>query len=140
MVYDADYAAWSEAQANALRRRAANEVDWDNIADEVESLGRSDRREIRSRLAILLVHLLKWRFQPQARSPSWRSSIRESRDKIADLIEESPSLADCPAAYLEVAYARARTAAADETGVADLPDASPWSASQVCDPEFWPEP
>lgn len=140
MAYDADFAAWSEAQAIALERRDLDAIDWDNIAEEIASLGRSDRREIRSRLEIPLIHLLKWRFQPQARSPSWRSSIRESRDKIADLIEESPSLADRPAAYLDSACARARTAGADETGLADLPAVCPWTIEQILAADFWPEP
>jgi hypothetical protein len=139
IAYATDFAAWSEAQAAALRRRASNEIDWENVAEEIEGLSRSDRREIRSRLAILCEHLLKWRFQPEARSPSWKSSIRESRDKIADLIEESPSLADCPAAYFAGAYARGRKAAADETGVVDLPEICPWTIGQVLDSEFWPD-
>jgi len=99
-LYDTDAAAWSEQQADALRRRAANEIDWDNVAEEIESLSRSDKREIRSRLAVICEHLLKWRFQPDARSGSWRSPIREGRDKVADVIEESPSLADYPATHL----------------------------------------
>jgi hypothetical protein len=140
-LYDTDVAAWSERQADALRRRAANEIDWDNVAEEIESLSRSDKREIRSRLAVICEHLLKWQFQPDARSGSWRGSIREARDKIADVIEESPSLADYPAAHLagpRGAYARGRTKAADETGITDLPVACPWAIEQVLDHGFWP--
>jgi hypothetical protein len=140
-LYDSDAAAWSEQQADALRRRAANEIDWDNVAEEIESLSRSDKREIRSRLAVICEHLLKWQFQPDARSGSWRGSIREARDKIADLIEESPSLADYPAAHLaglRGAYARGRAKAADETGIADLPETCPWTVDQVLDHGFWP--
>src|SRR5689334_1934812 len=67
-LYDTDVAAWSEQQAKALRRRAANEIDWDNVAEEIESLSRSDKREICSRLAVICEHLLKWHLQPDARS------------------------------------------------------------------------
>lgn len=140
--YDTDFALWSERQANALRRRANNEIDWGNVAAEIESLGKSDQREIRSRLAVICAHLLKLRFQPEARSNSWRSSIRENRDAIADLIEESPSLASYPATQLggpRGAYARARISAAEETGIADLPEPCPWTIEQVLDPDFWPE-
>jgi hypothetical protein len=137
--YESDFAAWSEAQGNALRRRDTSAIDWANVAEEIESLGRSDRREIRSRLAIICEHLLKWRFQSEARSPSWRSSVRDNRDKIASLIEESPSLANHPGEVLAGAYASGRRAAVDETGIADLPEACPWTADQVCDPDFWPD-
>jgi len=140
-LYETDSAAWAEQQAEALRRRAANEIDWDNVAEEIESLSRSDKREIRSRLAVICEHLLKWQYQPDTRSGSWRSSIREGRDKIADLIEESPSLADYPAAHLagpRGAYARGRAKAADETGIAGLPETCPWTIEQVLDHGFWP--
>jgi Domain of unknown function DUF29 len=141
-LYDTDIALWSERQANALRRRAGNEIDWENVAEEIESLGRSDRREIRSRLEVICKHLLKWQFQPDARSTSWRGSITESRNKIADLIEESPSLTNYPADILlgpRGAYARGQRAAAEETGVAHLPAACPWSIDRVLDADFWPE-
>jgi hypothetical protein len=142
-LYDTDIAAWSEQQAGALRRRAANELDWDNVAEEIESLSRSDKRAIRSRLAMICEHLLKWHFQPDARSGSWRGSVRAGRDKIADLIEESPSLADYPAAHLagpRGAYARGRCKAADETELVGLPETCPWTIEQVLDHAFWPEP
>jgi hypothetical protein len=140
-LYDTDAAAWSEQQADALRRRAANEIDWDNVAEEIESSSRSDKREIRTRLAVICEHLLKWQFQPDARSGSWRSSIREGRDKIADVVEESPSLADYPAAHLvgpRGAYVRGRAKAADEIGMAELPETCPWTIGQVLDNGFWP--
>ena len=140
-LYDSDAAAWSEQQADALRRRAANEIDWENVAEEIESLSRSDKREIRSRLAVICEHLLKWRFQPEARSPSWRGSIREARDRIADLIEESPSLAGYPATHLAGPRGDygGRAKAADETGLVGLPEACPWTVEQVLDHAFWPE-
>lgn len=141
--YDRDFALWSERQAEALRRRADyeradNEIDWENVAEEIESLGRSDKREIRNRLAVLCEHLLKWQFQPQARSNSWRASIFEARNKIRDLIEESPSLKGYPASRLDGSYADGRELAALETEIADLPATCPWTIDQVRDPGFWP--
>jgi hypothetical protein len=139
--YETDFHRWAETQAGLLRTRSANELDWDNLAEEIESLSRSDKREIRSRLAVICEHLLKWQFHPDARSGSWRSSVREGRDKIADLVEESPSLADYPAAHLagpRGAYARGRAKAADETGFRDLPVGCPWTIEQVLDDAFWP--
>jgi hypothetical protein len=138
-LYETDVALWAERQAAALRRRAGNEIDWENVAEEIESLSRTDKREIRSRLAIICADLLKWRFQPDARSNSWRSSIDQSRDEIADIIKESPSLAAYPPLQLGDAYGRGRRAAARETGIADLPTLCPWTATEVLDPDFWPE-
>jgi hypothetical protein len=141
-LYDTDIAAWSEAQADALRRRAANEIDWDHVAEEIESLSRSDKREIRSRLAVICEHLLKWTCQPERRSGSWRGSVWEARNQIADLIDESPSLAPYPATRLggpRGAYARGREQAEAETGIADLPAICPWTIEQLLDPGFWPD-
>jgi hypothetical protein len=141
MSYETDFAAWADTQADALGRRATNEIDWENVAEEIESLSRSDRRQIRSRLAVICEHFLKWEFQPDARSPSWRVSIREGRDRIADLIEESPSLVACPATYLSGprgAYARGRSAVADTIGFIGLPATCPWTVDQLLDPDFWP--
>jgi hypothetical protein len=137
-LYETDIALWAERQADILRRRASNEIDWENVAEEIESLSRTDKREIRSRLAVICEHLLKWQFQPDARSNSWRSSVRQGRDEIADIIKESPSLAHYPAQQLPDAYARGRKAAAEETEIADLPAACPWTIDQVLDSDFWP--
>lgn len=140
--YDTDIALWSTRQADALRRRASNEIDWENVAEEIESLSRSDKREIRNRLAVICEHLLKWQFQPDARSNSWRRSVSDARDAIADIIEDSPTLAGYPASRLSEphggAYARGRKGAALETGIADLPATCPWTIEQVRDPDFWP--
>jgi uncharacterized protein DUF29 len=139
-LYDSDTARWAEEQAKALRSRSANALDWDNLAEEIESLARSDRREIRNRLAIICQHLLKWEFQPARRSNSWRSSVREARRQIAGLVEESPTLAPYPATQLAAAYAHGREDAAEETGMLHLPADCPWSVEEVLDRAFWPGP
>jgi len=140
-LYETDFALWSERQADAVRRRAGNEIDWENVAEEIESLGRSDRREISSRLAVICAHLLKWQFQPKRRSRSWRSSVVQNRRKIADLIDESPSLASYPAEHLDGpkgAYEDGRCVAEAETGLTKLPAECPWTIDQVLDADFWP--
>jgi hypothetical protein len=136
--YETDFHRWAETQARLLRTRSANELDWDNLAEEIGALARSDRREIRNRLVVLCAHLLKWEFQPAQRSNSWRSSIREARRQIAGLIEESPTLAGYPADKLADAYGHGREDAEAETGLLDLPEACPWAIEQVLDRNFWP--
>jgi hypothetical protein len=141
--YDTDFAAWSDHQAAALRRRAANEIDWENIAEEIESLGRSDRREIRNRLAVICEHLLKWAYQPEQRSSSWQGSVIEARQQIVSLIEESPLLEAYPATVLNTrhgAYLHGRAKAVAATEIGDLPETCPWSIEQLLDDEYWPLP
>ena len=73
-LYERDFYAWTQDQAEKLRGRAHNDIDWENVAEEIESVGRSQKKEIRSRLAVLMQHLLKWHFQPERRSHSWQST------------------------------------------------------------------
>jgi hypothetical protein len=138
MSYESDLYEWTKEQADALRRRASNALDWDNLAEEIESLGTSQRSEIRSSLKVLLVHLLKRKCQPELQCGSWRGSITEARDQIEDVLEDSRSLKAYPAECLPKAYARARTKALDETGLLRLPDACPWTIEQVLDGDFLP--
>ena len=137
-LYDTDIAAWAEQQADALRRRAANEIDWENVAEEIESLARSDRREVRNRLAVICEHLLKWAYQQQHRSSGWRGSVVEARDQITSLTQESPSLRNYPGAVLSAAYPAGRRKAEAETGLVGLPQSCPWTIEQVLDHAFWP--
>jgi hypothetical protein len=139
--YDTDFYRWTQTQATALRRKDVVALDLDNLAEEIESLGRSDRRAIVSHLERLLLHLLKWREQPQGRGPSWRSTIRHARREIAKLLAESPSLHDYLSRQLAAAYRHAREDVMDETGLslATFPEACPWAPEQVLHADFWPE-
>jgi Domain of unknown function DUF29 len=138
-AYDTDLHAWTRAQADALRRRAGNEIDWDNLAEEIEAVGRSERREIASRLEVLLMHLLKWWRQPEHQSPSWRASIRDARDEIERVLDDNPSLRGLPAEKLPKAYARAREKALEEMRLVDrLPEACPWPIEDVLRADFLP--
>jgi Domain of unknown function DUF29 len=87
--YEEDFYAWTVEQARLLRASELCDIDNANIAEELESMGRSDRREIRSRLIVLLTHLLKWCFQPEARSTGWPVTIREQRQQIELILEDS---------------------------------------------------
>jgi Domain of unknown function DUF29 len=140
-TYEEDFYGWTQEQAAALRDRKWIALDLDHLAEEVESLGIADERAITRQLQRLLRHLLKWRYQPTHRTPSWRRSIRQARDVIADRLERSPSLRDYPAQRVPLAYRRARRDAADETGLplATFPEACPWPVEQVLDEDFWPE-
>jgi hypothetical protein len=137
VLYDTDFVTWTEHQAGLLRRRAAGElvneaeIDWQNIAEEIESVGGNTRRELRNRLVRLLQHLLKWHYQPERRSRSWRSTIRTQRQEIEDLLAENPSLRSKLPELFTAAYPRARTDALDETGLLDLPQASPFTVEQA---------
>jgi hypothetical protein len=137
-LYEADIAAWAEQQADALRRRATNEIDWENVAEEIEYKARRDRDRIYGALVTAIPHLLKWHFQPEMRSGAWRSAIVRARDRIAKPVRDSPSLASYPAAALAEAYPPARRAAEAETGLEGLPESCPWTIDQVLDHRFWP--
>jgi hypothetical protein len=143
-LYVRDVAAWAERQADLLRRLARGEQindqpDWPNIAEEIEDVAASQRREIRNRLAVLCEHLLKWSHQSDRRSGGWRGSIVEARERIADVIEESPSLGAYPGKRLERSYAAGLAKATAETGLDDSPAICPWTVQEVLDRQFWPE-
>ncbi len=91
-LYDQDYYAWSYDMANKIRNKQFDSLDIENIAEEIEALGRSDYRELISRLEVLIAHLLKWQLQPDKRSNSWRGTVAEQRWRLKKLIAESPSL------------------------------------------------
>jgi Domain of unknown function DUF29 len=139
--YDTDFYAWTQAQAQALQAKDWPALDVEHLAEEIESLGINAEHAITRQLQRLLLHCLKWRYQPTHRTPSWRRSVRQARDTIADRIERSHSLRDYPLQRLPLAYRRARRDAADDTGLplATFPELCPWSIEQVLDDDFWPE-
>lgn len=142
-LYAHDFYAWTQEQAALLREGAWGELDRSNLAEEVESLGARDRRELHRRLQRLVAHLLKWAYQPSKRQTgrSWRSTIRTQRQEIAMLLEQSPSLHRTVPAALDARYASARADASDQTRLPldTFPDVCPWAADQVLDETFFPE-
>jgi hypothetical protein len=139
--YEEDFYAWTVEQADLLRGGELSAIDAANIAEEIESMGRSDRRELRSRLTVLLMHLLKWRYQPGARSTSWLGTIREQRYQIELIIEDSPSLRLFLVTALPPAYGHARQNAAEETGLAvtEFPAECPFILDEALSLTYLPE-
>jgi hypothetical protein len=138
MSYESDLYEWTREQADALRRRASNALDWDNLAEEIESLGNSNVDQMESRLENLILHLLKWKYQPELQCGSWRGSIFEARRRIARVIKKNPSLRSYPSEYLPEAYPVARERALLETGLYHLPEPCPWTIEQIFADEFLP--
>ena len=139
-AYDADYYGWTLDQAAAVRAGRFDLIDRENLAEEIESLGKSEKREIESRLVQLLLHLLKWQFQPEKRKGGWEVSIRVQRKDINKLLRENPSLKHYPAEELADGYIKARLAAEKETGIAyeTFPENCPYTIEQVLDEAFLP--
>jgi len=140
-LYDRDFYAWANEQARLIRAGLVSDLDFENLAEEIESMGRSEKRELVSRLKILFMRLLKWKFQPSHRGASWRNSISTARDDLDDILNDSPSLKSHLPAAIATAYKRARRDAADETnlGAAVFPTASPWTFDQITGADFWPD-
>ena len=139
-LYEQDVAAWAEQQARALRRRAANEIDWDNVAEEIEGVAASQKREVRSRLRVICEHLLKWRHASRRRPQGWRNTLDEQRHQLEELFEDSPSLRGFAERALPAAFANGRRDAERRVGMPALPDdVCPWSLEQVLSIDFLPD-
>jgi hypothetical protein len=140
-LYDQDFYAWANEQATLLRTGQLSAADIEHIAEEIESMGRSEKRELVSRLTVLLVHLLKWQFQPARRGNSRRLSIANSRDQLADHLADNPSLQAHLPDFIATAFRYARRDAANETGLDEtlFSELCPWPFDRMMDPNFWPE-
>ncbi len=140
-LHDSDFYAWSPEQAALLRAGRVGEADLAAIAEEIESLGKTEKRGLVSRLTVLLLQLLKWERQPAGRGNSWRLSIADARYEIADLLDDNPSLKTVIDEVTASAYRYARRKAAIETDMGEeaFPATSPWSFAQATDAGFWPE-
>ena len=139
-LYDLDFYTWTQRQAELLRIEEWEQLDWQHIAEEIESLGKKDKRQVQSRLAILIMHLLKWQYQPEKRSPSWRKTIKEQRFRLALVLNDSPSLKSNINEFIALVYPHAVESAADETRLArkTFPATCPYSSEQLLDPSFLP--
>jgi hypothetical protein len=134
--------AWAEQQASLIRARQWSQLDIDNIAEEIEDVGKSDQRALRSHFVVLLVHLLKWAYQPVRRGASWRGTIGTQRAAIKEALEDSPSLHKLldNADWVAKTYSRSVQRAQYETGLRTLPAAPPWTLAQLMDIDFFPPP
>lgn len=145
--YDDDFYTWTQTQAALLREGKGNvsDLDYVNLAEEIESLGKRDRRTLESRLERLTQHLLKWCYQAVERprhGRSWQRTIWEQRRQLARLLRDNPSFRREVPDVLAAGYAHARRLALSETRVpaASMPSTCPWTAAQLLDEDFWPEP
>lgn len=137
-LYDRDFYQWLTETAYLLAEGRLSELDITHLMDEIESMGKSQKRAIESYLSVLLLHLLQWRYQPDRRSGSWKSSIRNSRRAIQKRIQESPSLTSYPEIVFLECYALARENAADETELPlnIFPETPPFTIEQALNQEF----
>lgn len=141
MNYEKDFYAWTNDQARLLRAGKLSEIDIEHIAEELESLGRSEKRELVNRLAILLAHLLKWQLQPERRGKSWVATIDEQRRRLEDHLNDNPSLKPALSEAVEKAhqYALAELLRVTPFEKNDLPSMCPYNVEQIFDPDFYPE-
>jgi hypothetical protein len=116
-LYETDFYAWTQQQANLLRDRQWDEIDLSNLIEEIESLGRKERWELRNRLSILIGHLLKWEYQPTRRSHSWLATIRIQRRELLKLLSENPSLQSSIVEAISEAYENGRDLASGDTNL-----------------------
>lgn len=139
-LYESDFYAWTQQQAKLLQEGMLNCLDIPNLIEEIESLGKQQRQELRNRLGILLGHLLKWEFQPNHRSKSWLATLREQRRQILRLLKENPSLQPYLREAIEDAYQSGLNLAVSETDLnyKDFPSGSAYSPEQILDAEFFP--
>lgn len=140
-LYRTDYFKWLETTAKQLRDRDLHHLDWENLIEEIEDTGRSERRSLESNLIVVLLDLLKWQYQPQNRSGSWESSIIEHRRRIKKAIQESPSLRPYLESILAESYIEAVKQAKAETGLSiyHFPTDCPYNLIVVIDDSFLPE-
>jgi Domain of unknown function DUF29 len=141
-LYDADFCAWTQAQARLLRARQWEALDIERLADEIDAIGRRDRHQLRRQLQLVLWYGLRWACQPERRDESWCSQINGARLWIAGILKDSPSLVrELPDDVTE-AYTWARQQAADQTGLplTTFPAVCPWPLAQLQDLRYVPAP
>ena len=139
-LYNTDFYGWTQQQAALLRDEEYAELDLPNLIEEIEAMGRSEKRELASRLQVLIMHLLKWQYQAQLRSRSWQSTMRTQRSDLARLLADNPTLhATVPDVIAQI-YPDAVLDATEETGLLApiFPSTCPYSTTEVLDRTFWP--
>jgi hypothetical protein len=140
-LYDTDYLIWIKTTVEKLRVHDYSNIDWENLIEEIEDMGRSERRSLESNLIVVLTHLLKWLYQPELRSGSWKGSIVEHRRRIRKALKESPSLKP----YLEEVFAECyldaveQASAETELPVETFPQLCPYTSAEILDSDFLPE-
>lgn len=139
-LYDHDFYAWSHKQAGLIRDRRLAEMDADNVAEEIECLAKREKRELTSRLQLLIVLLLKWQFQPGLRSENYRSLVKLQRMEVAARLNDSPSLGEQLADLVAGAYPFSHRIIAIDTGfdIETFPKICPYTCGQIVAEDFLP--
>jgi hypothetical protein len=134
-LYEQDFYAWTKRQIELLQAQQWNQVDVENLIEELDSLGKQQRQELRNRLGVLLGHLLKWYYQPEARSKSWRATIREQRRRVKEHLADNPSLKPYLPEAIERGYQDGLDLIDKETPIdsRQLPQTCPFSEAQIFD-------
>lgn len=140
-LYDRDFYAWTQATIDLIKQQKFEVVDWENLTEELETLGRREKRAVKSYLVVLLLHLLKWQYQPEYRSRSWEISIRNCRRELQKLLQDNPSLAgDFLTESLDEVFREAREKASEETTIflENFPLNCPYALAQIQDRAWLP--
>ena len=141
-TYEQDFVGWLNTQAELLKTGKVNELDIKNLVEEIEAMGRSEKRELESRMIILVMHLLKWTFQPNYQSRSWANTINEQRRRIGRVIKDSPSLKNSlnDTEWFNDIWQSALYQAVSETGldIKIFPEQPIWTTQQILVDDFFP--
>lgn len=141
--YETDVVAWANEQASLIRAGHFDQLDLTHIAEEIEDVGKSEQRELASRMAVLLAHLLKWQYQPSKRSKSWQFTITTQRKEVAYVLKEAPSLKTkfSDESWVDLVWAKAKGKAEVETGleVSIFPDACSWEMTDILKEGWLPD-
>jgi hypothetical protein len=144
-LYETDYFAWIQEQIRALRSGRSDDLDSANIAEELDDLGKSVRRELQSRIELILAHMLKIVYQPEKRTPSWENTIHEQRMRLEDHLAKNPSLRSHLDETILDAFRYARVAAGNEMGLTIrearrlFPTDCPWTRTEILNQSFLPK-
>lgn len=143
VAYETDILAWANEQAGYIRAGRFDLVDAEHLAEEIETMGKSEKRALASSMLVLLMHLLKWQYQPDRRSASWNQSIKVQRDEIQYDLKDIPSLKTLfkDEEWQKIVWRKARLEASKETGLGlnVFPDACPWDMTDVLKDDWLPE-
>ncbi len=138
-LYTTDFYAWTQQQVALLKSGKYANIDFEHLAEEVEDMGKSEKRTLESRLEVLLMHLLKWQYQPAYRGKSWRLTIKEQRIRLAEHLQDNPSLKSVLEDSINKAYKLAVIGAERETDLEVFPETCPYRIEQIFDSNYFPE-
>ena len=139
-TYENDIVAWANEQAYLLRSGKLSAIDIEHIAEEIEDVGKSEQRELASRMAVLIAHILKWQYQPERQSGSWQRTIKEQRKAIVRRLKKTPSLNALThdSEWIEDTWGDAVSIAINETGMGSFPESCPWAIENILSDDWLP--